>query len=168
MVEIDADEESEYVRHAHSPDQPTEAQIQEHRENGHHPYRTWCEHCVQGRGRGGPHKSTKSVAPRPIIGIDYFFITSKGVKKSNELHADSANDVDSEPETEAHEDQYVSAEGGMSDSQVETARADGKIVKCILIRDFKSKVVFAHVAQQKGNDAESWVANLVAGDLTWF
>ena len=57
---------------------------------------------------------------------------------------------------------------GMSDSQVETARADGKIVKCILIRNFKSKVVFAHVVPQKGNDEDSWVANLVADDLTWF
>lgn len=57
---------------------------------------------------------------------------------------------------------------GMNDSQVEAARADDTIVKCIRIRDFKSKAVFAHVVQQKDNDEESWVANLVADDLAWF
>ena len=38
-----------------------------------------------GRGRGEPHKRTHDESSIPAVDIDYFFITSGGVKKWNEL-----------------------------------------------------------------------------------
>ena len=55
----------------------------------------------------------------------------------------------------------------VNDSAVEAARTAGKIVKCILVRDFQSKSTFAHVVPCKGLDEEKYVAKLVADDIVW-
>ena len=34
------------------PAKPTQAEQDEHYATGHAAYRSWCEHCVKGRGRG--------------------------------------------------------------------------------------------------------------------
>ena len=38
-----------------NPKQPTKQEILEH-EATHLPYRSWCRHCVRGRGKSHPHK----------------------------------------------------------------------------------------------------------------
>ena len=37
------------------PSKPTEAEQDEHHATGHAAYRSWCEHCVRGRGRVSQH-----------------------------------------------------------------------------------------------------------------
>ena len=37
------------------PAKPTQAEQDEHCATGHAAYRSWCEHCVKGRGRASPH-----------------------------------------------------------------------------------------------------------------
>ena len=90
-----------------------------------------------GRGRGAPHRR-RGESTVPIIGIDYFFITSGGVKKRNEL--DHAQD-----------------EAG--NRATEEARAMGEIIKCI--------VIFAHVVPCKGRDEDDYVTNIICEDLAW-
>ena len=38
-----------------SENQPSSQEVQEHMKT-HIPYRSWCAHCVRGRGRRDPHK----------------------------------------------------------------------------------------------------------------
>ena len=62
----------------------------------------------------------------PRVGLDYWFITSGGdLKRRKELKDDF-------PETED------------GDANLEQARAELKIMKCIAIRCHESKAVFAH------------------------
>lgn len=42
--------EGQWPKPAPQPDQPTKAQIQGH-ELTHSPFRSWCVHCVKGKGR---------------------------------------------------------------------------------------------------------------------
>ena len=39
-----------------SENQPSSQEVQEHMKT-HIPYRSWCAHCVRGRGRNDPHRS---------------------------------------------------------------------------------------------------------------
>ena len=39
------------VRKLHDPKLPSETEVREHHCSGHMPYRSWCHHCVRGRGR---------------------------------------------------------------------------------------------------------------------
>ena len=82
----------------------------------------------------------------PIVGIDYFFITSEGVKKRKELEFE---------------------ETPPGDEHLESARARGDIIKCMLVRCFSSKNVFAHYVPVKGADEEDYAAGLVAAAVLW-
>ena len=39
------------------PSKPTQAEQDEHHATGHTAYRSWCEHCIRGRGRVSLHVS---------------------------------------------------------------------------------------------------------------
>jgi len=82
----------------------------------------------------------------PIVGLDYFFITSGGVMKRDEL-------------------EYGLDAAG--EEQLSAARTQGSIVKCIAARCFNSKNVFAHCVPCKGADEEGYVADLIVKDITW-
>ena len=69
------DADVEQLKMVPDPGQPTEAEVEEHRTNGHIPYRSWCKWCAMGRGIGFPHNDSKTKASIPRIGIDYFYIT---------------------------------------------------------------------------------------------
>ena len=59
-----------------APKEPTEAEKSKH-EATHIPYRSWCKHCVRGRGRCKPHSSKRrnhEDAAIPKISMDYFFL----------------------------------------------------------------------------------------------
>ena len=153
-VQIEEEEETEAPRYAHDPLQPTARQIAEHRVN-HIPYRTWCQWCVLGRGRGQPHKRTPG-STVPVIGLDYFFITPHGVKSTLELAEWLKTD---DPITTLPEDP--------NNTHVDNERRRGGIVKCIMVRDSLSKCIFAHVIPYKGNDDSNQVADMVLSDVEW-
>ena len=140
-VHIEDEDESEPVKIARDPGQPTAQQEKEHQVD-HYPYRSWCRFCVMGRGIGFQHRHAQGSSV-PRIGVDYFFITTGGVKKRDEL-------------TEYPEDK-----------DVEEGRTNGELIKCVVIRDFESKVISAHCVPCKGSDEEDYVANLVIADVRW-
>ena len=140
-VHIEDEDESEPVKIARDPGQPTAQQEKEHQVD-HYPYRSWCRFCVMGRGIGFQHRHAQGSSV-PRIGVDYFFITTGGVKKRDEL-------------TEYPEDK-----------DVEEGRTKGELIKCVVIRDFESKVISAHCVPCKGSDEDDYVANLVIADVRW-
>ena len=143
-VNIEEEEEAAPLKHAPDPAQPSEEEVENHRVT-HYPFRTWCKLCIMGRGTGSPHRSsTGSSIPR--IGMDYFFITEGGMQRRSDL------------------DYKIDAEG---DEKLNKDRDDGKIVKCLIVRCMETKIVFAHVVPQKGDDEEHYCANLVAADRGW-
>ena len=77
----------------------------------------------------------------PILGIDYFFLTGKGLQTRQELE--------------------------MSDEEVAQARAQGKLAKCLLVRCYASKVIFGHVVPRKGLDEDGIVVTMILRDLEW-
>ena len=44
---------------------------------GHAAYRSWCEHCVKGRGRASPH-AVVSEGELPEVGVDYAYLGPEG------------------------------------------------------------------------------------------
>ena len=63
---VEAEEESQPVNSLPSPDMPTQSERDEH-DLTHWPYRSWCKHCVEGRGiemghRLGDDHSNRGVA----------------------------------------------------------------------------------------------------------
>ena len=144
--EKDTVEEQSDLKFPTIPVKPDDAEIEKHRKT-HWPYRSWCECCNEGRGLGeqrgrgrdGPHDI-------PIIGIDYFFITTNGIKARKDL--EYAVDVEGE-------------------TNLEDNRKQGKITKCILIRDFATKCIFSHVIPCKGADEDAYTVKCVVSSLSW-
>ena len=69
------EEEAREVRSPPTPETPSEEQVRQHRLT-HTPFRSWCPHCVKGKGREDHH--TKSRQNDVYMGIpklasDYFF-----------------------------------------------------------------------------------------------
>ena len=98
-----------------------------------------------GQGLGEQHRSGHE-SRVPTVGVDYFFITAGGIKRRDELEYS----VDAEGEAACNE-----------------ARRKGEIVKCVLVRCWKTKVIFAHCIPCKGADEEGYVATTVAMDVIW-
>ena len=82
----------------------------------------------------------------PLVGMDYFYITKEGLRRREEMAKDVSED---------------------GDEAITQARTQGEIVKCLLVRCFKRKNIFAHVVPQKGDDEEHYCAKLVANDIEW-
>ena len=140
------DAEVEPIVVAPSPTMPSAAEVEEHRIS-HIPYRCWCRPCVMGRGLGeqrGRHKGRAHTIA--IIGIDYWYMMGEGFLKRKELKFKET------PEGEA---------------ELYKARQEGRVVKCIVVRDHRSKNVFGHVIPCKGPDEEGYVKGLIAEDITW-
>ncbi len=133
------DTEVEPIKIASDPGKPTERQVAEHRLT-HIPYRSWCRWCVLGRGRGLQHRACLG-SVIPIIGVDYFFLTERGVQLKEELD--------------------------MSAEEVSAARARGDIAKCLIVRCYASKAVFGHVVPCKGLDEDGLVVDMLLQDLEW-
>ena len=151
-IQIEQEDEAEAQVHAHDPLQPTAKQVAEHRVC-HIPYRSWCKFCILGRGRGIQHRRGPGSA-LPVIGVDYFFITTKGVKTRGEL----VEELDEEDPIPADQPE---------DDKIEKARQRGELVKCIIVRDSLSKAIFAHVVPHKGVDEQNTVADMILSDVEW-
>ena len=141
----DVDGEVEPLKSAPSPQLPSPAEQEDHRLN-HALYRSWCKFCVMGRGLGerrGRHTGRCHTIPR--VGIDYFYITTGGLKSRKEI------DVPETPEGEA---------------KLVDERLKGSIVKCLIVRCHETKNVFAHVVPCKGADEDRFVTGLVVNDVS--
>jgi hypothetical protein len=146
QIDIDEQEEIEPLRMFPDPGQPTPEQIDEHRTSGHQPYRCWCKFCVMGRGLGEQHRARpKSMIPR--IGIDYFYLTDRGIHKREEL------------------EEYPNTTDGAL--RMQDDRQAGKLVKCLIVRDWETKNVFGHVIPVKGADEDAFAASLASEDIKW-
>ena len=66
------------------PKLPSPEEVAAHRVD-HLPYRSWCKWCIMGRALGEQHKSREDVSTIPVIGMDYFFLTSKGVESVEDM-----------------------------------------------------------------------------------
>ena len=113
----------------------------------HIPFRSWCPHCVQGRGLG--EKRGRRVGRQheiPRVGIEYWYMTSKGLMKRDGLQG---------------------REGTLTDNQVEEGRVGGDIVKCLIVKCHDSKCVFAHAIPRKGGDEDHYVAGKITSDVAW-
>ena len=76
-------EEAREVRAPPIPDTPSREQVRAHRLT-HRPFRSWCPHCIRGKGRSDPHKqsSQKNVESEiPKIASDYFFVGQRRPKE---------------------------------------------------------------------------------------
>ena len=124
------EDEVQPLRVHRDPMQPSREEAEAHRRT-HLPYRAWCRFCVMGRGIGAPHFAMAHECKVPIISIDYFFVTSGGLKIRSEL-------------------EYL--DGPEGDEQLEQDRRQGKILKCIILKWKHSKAVFAHAVPCKGRD----------------
>jgi hypothetical protein len=80
-----------------------------------------------GRDRGLPHGPGQG-SNIPVVGTDYFFITT-GVKKK-QMSPKGVDELDM--------DEFVFSKEEIDG--VEAARASGQVVKCILVRCSKSKM----------------------------
>ena len=136
--EIEAvDEEEQVVCPPCLPDvyQPTQSEYLDHCVT-HFPYRAWCRHCVEGRGREfghEKHRGVKDERASPVISFDYCFIG---------------------------DDEDV--------SDIEGFEAAGeKAAKVLVVRDSKSKAVFAHVVPSKGADEAGFAVSALTGDVKW-
>ena len=84
------EEEEEEVRRPkipHDPGRPTKRELQEHLPL-HWPFRSWCRHCVAGRGVASPHRSRTEDDREfgrgriPILSMDHCFLGSENSEES--------------------------------------------------------------------------------------
>ena len=68
------DEEAPPRRILRDPGEPTKAEWDSHRVD-HIPFRSWCPHCVRGRGTGLQHRRIKEENRVQIFGFDYLLGT---------------------------------------------------------------------------------------------
>ena len=107
---------------ARNPRQPSRAEVIKHR-LCHIPYRNWCKACVLARARDNQHRCIQGgdndTVPR--IGIDYAFMTQKGVYATEEEMEKATDEKD--------------REGTM---------------KIIILKEFKHGSVWAYAVDAKG------------------
>lgn len=79
--EVEVEEMARPVQ-VRAPTDPTPAEVEEHESTGHVQYRTWCRHCVAGRGVGQQHRTREEEARSqdglPTIACDYTYMTANG------------------------------------------------------------------------------------------
>ena len=144
-MEEESEEDVPDLKHATDVTSPSADQVERHRVS-HRPYRSWCKQCVMGRGVGRPHATSSKESSVPIVGMDYFYITKKGVRRRDELANEMAH--------KAGEASCPAQDADSGEDGIAKARAKGEVLKCLLVRCLQSKNVFAHVNPQKGDDED--------------
>ena len=64
--------------------QPTHSEYLDHCVT-HYPFRAWCKHCLEGRGREFGHENQrgdKDSRAMPVVSFDYAFISDRGEVKT--------------------------------------------------------------------------------------
>ena len=120
---------------ARQPGQPTAEERRAH-EVCHVPYRSWCKHCVRGRGRRRPHCRIGSGRDEdlPHAAIDYTFFTQNGAKKAEDLTEEEKID-------------------------------ESKARTVLVMKDSLVESIFAYVVSKKGATHEEWLAQQMLDDL---
>ncbi len=144
VVEIEGEDDVEPLNKTTNPRLPSAADVEEHNRT-HIPYRSWCKWCVEGRGRGAQHPASPGSSV-PIVGADYFFMSSGGVKKREELEYEL---------------------GAAGEGQLMAARTQGSIVKCIVVSCLQSKTIFAHCVPCRVCGEAGYGPDCVAKDSPW-
>ena len=145
VVEAQGEEETIPVRAANSPETPSTKAFEEHREKGHIPHRDWCKFCIEGRGLTRQHRPGEP-SVIPVVGLDYFYISAGGVQCRRELAQEEIAD---------------------GEAAIQKERLEGSLVKCLLMRCFSSKALFAHCIPYKGTGEDQYVATVVTKNVEW-
>ena len=91
-VHIDeSHEEAQPARFVSSPPSVSAEAMEQHRAD-HQPFRTWCKFCIMGRGLGQSHTASPEESSVAIVAQDYFYITSEGVQRRDELDLEIRDD----------------------------------------------------------------------------
>lgn len=84
-LEFEADQDAEVGKRAPvklaDPRLPSEEDIRNH-ELTHLPYRSWCSHCVRGKGRARDHRKLDREHQIPEVHVDYCFMGAAEDKKT--------------------------------------------------------------------------------------
>ncbi len=137
IPDAEVEEDVEKLKVAPSPLLPSASEVEEHRIT-HYPYRSWCKFCAMCKSLGEKRPGGGSRMIH-VVGVDYFFITSGGLKSRAELE--------------------------LSDEEIQQQRREGKMVKCLIVRCFETRSVFVHVVPCKGLDDNALVVELIVEDV---
>ena len=135
---VDGEEEVEAVASLPTPYMPTQSERDDHNFT-HAQYRSWGEFCVQGRGlEVGHSKAQEEGRGIPTVGFDYMFVTSSNEYSREEWSEGAEKDVDPQ-----------------------------LVLKVLVVRDFKSKTLFAHAVKCKGSDEDGYAVQCLVDDIRW-
>ena len=171
--------------------------MEEHRSNGHIPFRDWCKFCIKGRGLEDQHRPSAEESNIPVIGLDYFFVTqlrsqtitiaadnpgtqtadgsgpARAPGQSNELEhrmrvMAHAEAVTQMPDCDVKLRSELDYDNDAAGSaKLQEALRNGEIIKCLIVRCTATKVIFAHCIPYKGAGEDQYVANLVVRAVEW-
>ena len=83
-VEVEISEEARRNKGLPHGYKPSQKEIEEH-ERTHIPFRSWCKHCVFGKGQSHPHYAKdKEEEGMPCISWDYMYMKGDGSKYEEE------------------------------------------------------------------------------------
>ena len=131
----DEEESAEVPKSLPNPYQPTRSEYLDHCTT-HFPFRAWCRHCLEGRGREFGHSGDngwKDARAAAVVSFDYAFLSDSG-------------DVTTE-------DEFTAAGEGAA--------------KVLVIRDSRSKSLFAHIVPVKGVDDRGFAVQALVDDIKW-
>ena len=70
-------EEARQAAGLKQPNKPSEREVRDH-ERTHLPFRDWCKHCVFGKAKNDPHRSSKEEGDGiPKISMDYMYLKER-------------------------------------------------------------------------------------------
>ena len=76
-IEAEANEEVREPKRIHDPVLPSQAERDLHMLT-HLPFRSWCEHCIRGRGEGVRHEKVEEQPQQVEVHMDFFFMGDEG------------------------------------------------------------------------------------------
>ena len=136
IAEAESEEDYQPKKLLPTPILPSPEEFALHR-NDHIPYRSWCDHCVEGSGREAAHHHAKhGERVIPTVGFDYMYLGKKGFLLRDEYMQFN--------ESERNEVQTV-----------------------LVVRDSRSKALFAHAVPAKGVDPARYAVDLLLADIEW-
>lgn len=136
---VECEDEVQTASSLPSPYMPSQSERDDH-ELTHAQYRSWCEHCVNGRGvemghRMGDDHSERGVA---LVAFDYMFLTSANLYSRSDWMSCDEKDIDPK-----------------------------LVLKILVVRDMKSKSIFAHAVRCKGSDEDGYAVRCLVDDVKW-
>ena len=110
--EVRPEEDSEEIRNPMAPRipvAPSREEVQQHRLT-HRPFRSWCPHCVRGKGRASQHRQSTQkheVPGIPKLASDYFFVGSRRPTNRGEREAEERTRVEAEAMAKEEEEKAL-------------------------------------------------------------